>query len=424
MEYGQKSTRVLLFATNYLPAFGGAELALKHISDRIPECQFDLITSRPHQSLPAQERMGNINVFRVGSGLSLRKFILPKLFFPVSAFLKARSLWRSRGPYQIIFALQASSAAGGAWLFKFFHPRLSFTLNIQEGKELHRQGRLINFFRRMIIKKADKVIVISTFLKQYVLSLGIASHKIAIIPNGVDIEKFKAQNVKRPTPPKQPFRLRRPSKAIAQNSKRESQATQAPDKMKGLKEKLNINSNERVIISVSRLVPKNGMDDLIRAFALFAHSRESLAMSYKLVLIGDGPQRQQLEVLATERGVAERIHFVGNLPHNELPNYLAIADAFVRPSRSEGLGTAFLEAMAAGVPVVATPVGGISDFLQNNETGLLAQAGNAQSIVQSMQTILHDRELREKIIKKARALVTQRYSWDKIAQQYREIFRV
>ena len=156
-----------MFSTNYLPHIGGAELALKEITDRIKDIHFDLITSRLDQfsnfskSLPEKEQIGNLTVYRVGTVSTLMEFLLPKNFFPISALLKARELTNKFGSYDSVFALQASQGAGGAWLYKFFHRKPSFVLNIQEGKELKEQGFLFNLFRSLIIKKADLVIVIS-----------------------------------------------------------------------------------------------------------------------------------------------------------------------------------------------------------------------------------------------------------------------
>src|SRR3989344_5575382 len=107
-----KATRILLFSTAYIPHIGGAELALKEITARIKDVDFDLITARLKNDLPKEERIDNINVFRVRGS---------KLFYPLNAFLKAQKLHR-KNKYNAIFALQASYGGGAAWLFKLFNP--------------------------------------------------------------------------------------------------------------------------------------------------------------------------------------------------------------------------------------------------------------------------------------------------------------
>ena len=104
-----------------------------------------------------------------------------------------------------------------------------------------------------------------------------------------------------------------------------------------------------------------------------------------------------------------------------MPPYLHISDIFVRPSLSEGLGNSFLEAMAAGIPVIATPVGGIPDFLVDGETGLFCEVNNPHSIAQKVEKLIKDRESRDYIIKNAREMVLQKYSWERVAGEMREV---
>src|SRR3989344_6490406 len=105
-----EKSRVLILTTAYLPQMGGSELAIKNITDRLPGVFFDLITSFPSKNLPEFEKIGNVNVYRVGNSLSMFSFLLPKNFFPIAVFLKAHQLIRKNGPYGMIHAYQASQA--------------------------------------------------------------------------------------------------------------------------------------------------------------------------------------------------------------------------------------------------------------------------------------------------------------------------
>jgi len=106
-----------------------------------------------------------------------------------------------------------------------------------------------------------------------------------------------------------------------------------------------------------------------------------------------------------------------------LPRVLKACDAFARPSRSEGLGNSFLEAMAAGIPVVGTPVGGIVDFLKDGETGLLAQAENPKSVAEKINQLATDKGLCKTLARNAQALAVSRYDWEGIAAQYGRIYQ-
>ena len=110
----------------------------------------------------------------------------------------------------------------------------------------------------------------------------------------------------------------------------------------------------------------------------------------------------------------------------DLPGYLKICDIFIRPSLSEGLGNSFLEAMVAGIPVIATPVGGIPDFLFDPEknpdkesTGLFCEIRNPESIAKQVLRLIENSELRARIINNAKAMTIKKYDWDKIAQEFK-----
>src|SRR3989344_798145 len=219
-------SRILILTTSYLPSIGGSELAIREITKRLPDIDFDIITSRSDsQGRFAHERateeiIGNTHIYRVGNSFTLSHFLLPKNFFPISAFFKTMSLNRNFR-YKIIHAYQASQAGGAGWLFKMFHPRVKFLLTIQEGKNLKGQGWFLNLFRNMMIRSADSITVIRRYLKEYASKIN-KQASITLIPNGVDINLFFPAH---------------------------SKPNDGP-----------------IIISVSRLVEKNGIADLIDAF--------------------------------------------------------------------------------------------------------------------------------------------------------------
>ena len=183
--------------------------------------------------------------------------------------------------------------------------------------------------------------------------------------------------------------------------------------LSGFKEKLKIKSEERVIITVSRLVKKNGVEDIIKA---------AQDLRFKLLIIGKGEQEEYLKDLTKKLNLEDNVLFLGEVSHKDLPQYLWISDVFVRPSLSEGLGNAFLEAMAAGVPAIGTKVGGIPDFLREGETGLFCEVQNPKSITEKIKTLLKDENLRLRLIENGRKLVEEKYSWDFIALEMKNIF--
>src|SRR3989338_7863904 len=182
-EKSTQKPKILILSTAYLPHVGGSELAIKNITDRINDFEFDLITARLDKKSLKHQIDGNVSIFRVGGFFSLTKGLLPKNFLPLAIFFKAKSLIKKNN-YKLIHAFQASGAAGAGWLFKILHPELKFIITMQEGKDLERQSFLINFFRKLIIKKADSAIAISQYLKKYLLKIK-KDFPVEVIPNGV-----------------------------------------------------------------------------------------------------------------------------------------------------------------------------------------------------------------------------------------------
>ena len=312
-------------------------------------------------------------------------------FFKVTGFLYSRKFISAKSGNSIIHTYQASHAAGAAWLAKIFYPRTTFILTLQEGKNLKKQGWLINFFRKLIIQKADSATAISAYLKDYLSGVR-KDLPVSLIPNGVDIDNFSRQFSYGDTA--------------------------------DLEKKLGIQPGDKVIISASRFMPKNGLDLLIEALALIKKNNPSTA--YKLILAGETPpgeghQKEKLELLVTEHNLTNNVIFAGSVSHQDLPLYFKISDVFVRPSRSEGLGSAFLEAMAAGLPIIGTRVGGIPDFLKDGETGIFCSLA-PEDIAFKIHVVLENEKLRQNIIENANKLVREKYSWDIIAKELGKLY--
>jgi len=382
-----KKSRVLVFTTAYRPMIGGSEIALEEIIRRLPDIFFDIVTPRHKSEFKAFESGNNFNIHRIGPG-----FEAARIMFPVLGFFKAVRLMRDN-KYDAVHAYQASYGGGAAWLTKLFYSNILFVLTIQEGKNLDEQSAVLNWFRGLIIKKADTITAISNYLKEYVQKVS-KNKNVFLIPNGVDLKQF-------PITPFDKLRVLSLSKDNFQ---------------------LPITKKEKTIITVSRLVPKNGLSDLIKAFHILSTRYSLLATRYSLLIIGDGSQRGELFNLADELGVKDNIEFVGTISNKDIYEHLVSASVFARPSLSEGLGTAFLEAMAAGLPIVATPVGGIPDFLKDGETGLFCQVGNPEDVAEKINRILTDDDLRNRLILNGRKLVEEKYDWNKIADQFKNLY--
>ena len=172
------------------------------------------------------------------------------------------------------------------------------------------------------------------------------------------------------------------------------------------------------IFSAGRLVRQKGIDVLVRAYA---HARESLA-GRRLIVAGDGPEREALIRLSDDLGLDDSVSFVGTVDRERLAELMCGADAFAFPSRQEAFGIALLEAMAAGTPAVAARVGGIPEFARDGENALLIAADDTDGLAAALVRLVGDRELRGCLVRGGRAQAAQ-HSWDRVAPLYEAIYR-
>jgi glycosyltransferase involved in cell wall biosynthesis len=181
-----------------------------------------------------------------------------------------------------------------------------------------------------------------------------------------------------------------------------------PADVKALRERWGITDHERVILSVGRLSKEKAHADLILAFQRLCGTRAD----YKLVIVGEGPERASLEATAADLGIDTRVVFTGQI--SDVRPFYATADVFVLPSHSEGSPNVLLEAMGAEVPVVATAVGGVPEIVEDETSALLIPPGDPRAMANAIDRLVKDFELGEQLSRNAAELVSRNHS----PQQY------
>ncbi|MCS6887774.1 glycosyltransferase family 4 protein [Chloroflexus sp.] len=175
----------------------------------------------------------------------------------------------------------------------------------------------------------------------------------------------------------------------------------------------------QTILCVARQYPRKHIADLIRAFA---QVRQSLPAA-ELVIIGDGPEHPNLRALAAELELGTSCKLLGALPDDEeVKAWYYRADLFCLPSVQEGFGIVFLEAMAAGLPIVATTAAAIPEVVPHGEAGLLVQPGDVPALAAALTTLLSDPALRRRYGAFGRAYVA-RFDWMRVAERFLEVTR-
>jgi len=191
---------------------------------------------------------------------------------------------------------------------------------------------------------------------------------------------------------------------------------------KPIEVKKNFLKNSIVIGTVKALERKYGIDILIRAFALLKAKIQSDAL--ELLIVGDGPERDNLKELSRELKVENSITFTGYVPHVDLPRYFNMMDIFVLLSRvEESFGVVVVEAMACEKPVVVSNKGGLPEVVENGVTGFVVPAENPEAAASALETLIMNKDLRELMGKKGRERVAKLYNWEENVSKMIEIYK-
>jgi len=334
------------------------------------------VITRGRRDLPLYEERDGFWVRRVrpwGPGK------LRSLTFTLGAMLQ---LWRRRAGYQIIHAHLAFAPAVAAALIG---PSLGRRVIVKFGNsgrfgdvqvsQATLRGRLkLALLRRRV----DVVIALEPGMQGELEAAGFAH--IVRMANGIAAREFR--------PP-------------AERSRYQSE--------------LGLEGRE-VLLYVGRLSPQKALPDLLHAARQVFRERPRAC----LLLVGDGPERERLQALSVELGIAARLRFVGNVA--AVRPYLWAADLFVLPSLSEGMSNALLEAMAAGLPCVATRVGNAPEMLDEGRCGVLIPPGNRAQLAAALLMLLTDPQRRARLGIAAQQRVVEKYEITVVAAAYRRLY--
>lgn len=360
MASASQRPRIIAVSTAFFPLIGGAEIATEELFRHLTDHDRVVITARLSRAYPAQEVKNGITIVRVGIG-----WWGDRIWLALAAFWQVWRRTRGEANVRVVSVMISYGTLGsllasrltGAW----------FGVWLQEGvSEQHLTKGwfgLIALHWRLVLSRAH-VAAISQSLARRAEAYG--AHAVAVIPNGVNTHAFQQHA---------PKQLHTPL----------------------------------VLVTASRLEEKNGILDIIESLPDLPDA--------VLHIAGDGSLRASLEARAHELGVASRITWLGSVPHDALPKLFSESDIFIRPSRSEGLGNAFLEAMASQLPTLAPMVGGITDFFQPNENGLEIIPHQPRTIVDAVRTLQNNPSLRARVMSGGVETAKQ-YQWPIIAKQF------
>jgi glycosyltransferase involved in cell wall biosynthesis len=183
------------------------------------------------------------------------------------------------------------------------------------------------------------------------------------------------------------------------------------------RERLGIKDDRYIIGTLGRLETQKGLPYLVEALRLLS---ESGSRAFLLV-VGSGREEERLREMVSRFGLEVCVQFLGM--RRDVPEIHRAMDVFVLPSLWEGLPIALLEAMASGLPVVATPVGGVPEVVKNGKNGLLVPTKDPVALAEALRKIRQDPLLAEELGREGRETVRERYSHRRVAEEVMEIYR-
>lgn len=381
--------KILIYSLAYYPHFvSGAEAAIREITDRIDvtDIDFHLVTLHFDRSDPKEERIGNVHVHRVGYGPS---YLSKISFLPLAAW-KGRQLHKTLH-FSGVWAMMTYMLIP-TLLMRLLGAQVPYALTLQDGDPYEKVfGRW--FIRPFVpllrygFRRATVVQTISQFLSTWPQKLGYQGD-IEIIYNGAD--------------------------------PRDVTESVTEEEVNELKKQLGKKEGDIYLINTARLEHQKAFDIVIRALL-------KLPAHISLLIVGSGREEHALKALANSLNVEGRVKFIPKVDRDTASVYRKAADIFVGPSRSEGLGNAFLSAMASRIPVIATQVGGLAEYIFDPEynegveqTAWAVPPDDPEAIAESVRDIMEHPEVVHEVTDRARNMVVSKFNWDMIAREMNE----
>ncbi len=414
------STRIYMAVGTFHPIVGGIEKQVLAQCRCLREKGYEvtIITFRYERTWLPHEVVEGVPVVRIAGILLGRRGKLPrllqKLLYLMALVVMGWTLWRGRRRYDVLHAHQlalltlpialvcrliakpmivvghcadagkriashnkASLVAGPLdatipWLQVYGRASLNGDL-----ERLERLGKpVVRFIRFLLQGKHTVVVVLSSRMKADLAAHGFHLPNVQLIPNGVDIVRFSPTYVDS-----------------------------------------TVDKRVQIVVCLSRLCYQKGIDVLLQAWNL-VHKQAPQA---RLIIAGSGPLQTQLERLAQALDILDSVEFVG--VQGDVQSLLHQSNLAVLPSRWEGMSVAILEAMACGLPCVASRVSGSEDIIQHGVNGLLVEPEDYRGLAEALLTLLDDPGLIQKYGHAARATIEQHYSIEHITDTYIELYR-
>jgi glycosyltransferase involved in cell wall biosynthesis len=379
--------KILIVSGIYPPEIGGPASYGQALARKLAQDHRVTVISYSTVFSSAADRAENFKIIRVWKkNISVFRYAL---YFLKLLFLVPKA--------DVVYALNAASAGlPGIILARFFNKKFfvkivgdkawetsiqkgetSFLLNDFQGSKKSFGIGLLHRVQSYVCRSANGVIVPSQYLAEIVKGWSVSEDKISVVYNGTD---FKALDI----------------------AKEEA------------RKKIGIHGN--IIISIGRLVPWKGFRMLIKIMPQLLEINQF----FRLVIVGSGPDMGALRAMISNLGLDRKVFVVGSKSHEELRTYLAASEIFILNSGYEGFSHQILEAMAAGVPVIASAIGGNKEVIHQGENGFLIRYNDEFNLIEAIKTLWQMPDLRKSFVESGKSDASE-FTIDKMFQETAKI---
>lgn len=383
--------KVLMLSWEYPPrVIGGLASHVKHLTNKLRDAGIEImLLTCDYPGAAEIEEFENMTIRRVESYTApTPDFASWVLLMNLTMEREAMKALRGWGDIDLIHAhdwLVAKPAISIKHSCRV--PLISTIHSTEHGR---RQGlhsdyhRMIHEMEWWLTYESWKVVCCSYYMRDEVMRLfGTPSDKIAVIPNGVNIVEFGGNSCSRE------FRRR-----------------YATD-------------HEKILLFVGRLVPEKGVNVLLGAMPMVLMSHPEA----KLVIVGEGYYKEELMRIAAYMGIFEKVYFTGYIDEETLRSLYACASVAVFPSLYEPFGIVALEAMASGTPVIVSDVGGFSEIIEHNISGLKVPSNNSDALASAISYVLENPGVAEHFKLEGLKRIEATYEWSSIAERTKELYQ-
>ena len=371
--------KILIINYEFPPLGGGAGNASYYLARHLSKIGHDIavLTSAFH-GLPGEESCDGFRIFR--APVIRRKIdrcsVFEMITFVISGLFFCKTVINNFKPEKVVAFFGIPSGIIAYWMKKRY--RLPYVISLRGGDVpgfFVKKLRFYHYLTRPVIKsvwkEAEHVIANSNRLYELAKQTD-PNTRISVIPNGVDTDKYKPICGKH-----------------TENAKIK-------------------------IVTVGRLSEQKGLRAILKACYIL--NQNGLQGKFTLEIVGDGPSRRMLEELSSDLCLQDVVSFSGWIPREQITARYNAADIFVLSSLDEGMSNALLEAMATGLPVVASDFAG-DNLLVNDVNALVVPVNNDQLLSIALKQLILDKDLREKLGQKG-MMITKEYSWENVARAY------